>query len=245
MMPPPIRDLNHRIFRETTLFRALSDVQVQRVQRTMRQIHLEENETLFHAQEPADRFFIILRGRVKLFHLAVNGAEKVLRIMGPGDAIALAVMFMEQPGYPVFATALTACDALAFDNKTFITILRESPDTCFRMMAEMSKRLHGQLTEIRTLSLQSAPVRLARYLLTNKSPGTGPVGGMVRLDASKRVIASRLSIQPETFSRILSRLSKLGLIEVKGRVIQILDQTELESFIDEEQQGQGQDKSPA
>ncbi|MEO5345668.1 MAG: Crp/Fnr family transcriptional regulator [Magnetococcus sp. YQC-9] len=241
-MTLPTRDPIHKVFRETPLFRALSEVQVARVQRTMRLIHLEENEALFHAQEVADRFFIILKGRVKLFHLALNGTEKVLRIMGPGDPIALAVMFMEQQNYPVFATALASCDVLAFDNKTFLNILRESPETCFRMMAEMSKRLHGQLAEIRTLSLQSAPVRLARYLLANKSPGTGTGSGMVRLDASKRVIASRLSIQPETFSRILARLSKLELIEVKGRLIQILDQGALEAFIEEEQQGQ--EKNP-
>ncbi|NGZ06948.1 MAG: Crp/Fnr family transcriptional regulator [Magnetococcales bacterium] len=229
------RDLIGRIFRDTALFGAMTEAQLVRVQRTMRQIHLEENEHLFGAQEVADRFFILLKGRVKLFHLSMNGQEKVLRIMGPGDPIALAVMFMEQQCYPVFAAALTSCDVLAFDNKTFLNILRESPETCFRIMAEMSKRLHGQLAEIRNLSMQSAPVRLARYLLANKSTGLGAGVNLVRLDASKRVIASRLSIQPETFSRILGRLVGLNLIEVKGRAIHILDSDALQQFIDEEQ----------
>ncbi|MBF0191554.1 MAG: Crp/Fnr family transcriptional regulator [Magnetococcales bacterium] len=236
------RDMIGRIFRDTTLFGAMSEPQVLRVQRTMRQIHLEENEALFNAQEVADRFFVIVKGRVKLFHLSVNGSEKVLRILGPGDSIALAVMFMEQQNYPVFATALTVAEVLAFDNKTFLNILRESPETCFRMMAEMSKRLHGQLSEIRNLSMQSAPVRLARYLLANKSSGLGPDTNMVRLDASKRVVASRLSIQPETFSRILGRLIRLALIEVKGRTIVIPDVLALQAFIDEEQQGS--DRAP-
>ncbi|MBF0272587.1 MAG: Crp/Fnr family transcriptional regulator [Magnetococcales bacterium] len=231
------RDMIGRIFRDTTLFGAMSETQVLRVQRTMRQIHLEENQALFNAQEVADRFFVIVKGRVKLFHLSVSGSEKVLRILGPGDSIALAVMFMEQQNYPVFATALTVAEVLTFDNKTFLNILRESPETCFRMMAEMSKRLHGQLSEIRNLSMQSAPVRLARYLLANKSPGLGPDTNMVRLDASKRVVASRLSIQPETFSRILGRLTRLNLIEVKGRTIVIPDVLALQAFIDEEQQG--------
>ncbi|MBF0629126.1 MAG: Crp/Fnr family transcriptional regulator [Magnetococcales bacterium] len=230
------KDLIGKIFRDTMLFNALTEPQLVRVQRTMRQLHLEENDHLFHAQDPADRFFIILRGRIKLYHVSINGAEKVLRIMGPGDSIALAVMFMEQQCYPVFATALLACEVLAFDNKTFLNILRESPETCFRMMAEMSKRLHGQLAEIRNLSMQSAPVRLARYLLANRNTGLGPGANLVRLDASKRVIASRLSIQPETFSRILGRLIGLELIQVQGRTIQIINPTALEQFIDAEQE---------
>ncbi|MBF0212706.1 MAG: Crp/Fnr family transcriptional regulator [Magnetococcales bacterium] len=232
------RDLTGKIFRDTALFGALSEPQLARVQRTMRSLHLEENDHLFDAQEVADRFFVIVRGRVKLFHVSVNGAEKVVRIQGPGDSIAMPVMFMEQQNYPIFASALTPCDVLAFDNKTFLAVLRESPETCFRMMAEMSKRLYVQLSEIRNLSMQTAPVRLARYLLTNKSGGLGAGTSMVRLDASKRVIASRLSIQPETFSRLLGRLAGLGLIEVKGRSILIPDAEALEKFIDEEQQGQ-------
>lgn len=228
------KEIIHRIIRETTLFKALSDPQRAQVQRSMRLMRLTENATLFNALDPAERFFILLKGRIKLYHLAINGAEKVLEIVGPGESIATAVMFMEQQTYPVCAAALGPCEVLAFDNKTFLNILRESPETCFRMMAEMSKRLRGQLSEIRNLSLQSAPVRLARYLLANKVASATPGGSMVRLDASKRLIASRLSIQPETFSRILGKLTEMNLIEVKGRLINILDLSAMQIFAEEE-----------
>ncbi|MEO5334631.1 MAG: Crp/Fnr family transcriptional regulator [Magnetococcus sp. YQC-5] len=231
------KDIMHKIFRDTPLFKALSEVQMARVQRGMRQIHLEDDEHLFDALEPAERFFILVKGRIKLFHLSPNGAEKVLEIVGPGESIAIAVMFMEQQTYPVFAAALGSSEVIAFDNKIFLNVLRESPETCFRMMADMSRRLRCQMSEIRNLSLQSAPVRLARYLLANKVGDSSRGGAVVRLDASKQLIASRLSIQPETFSRILGRLIKLNLIEVKGRVIHILDLAALQLFSEEEQEG--------
>lgn len=231
------RESVHRLIRETPLFKALNEPQMARVLRGMRQHHLEADEHLFEAFAPAERFFMLLKGRVKLYHLAPNGGEKVLKIMGAGDTIALAVMFMEQQTYPVHASALGPSEVLAFDTKTFMTILRESPETCFRMMAEMSKRLHGQLSENRNLSLQSAPVRLTRYLLANKVPGPGHGEFQVHLDASKRLVASRLSIQPETFSRILGRLSGMDLIEVNGRVIRLLDMEALHLFAEEEPGG--------
>ncbi|MBF0181431.1 MAG: Crp/Fnr family transcriptional regulator [Magnetococcales bacterium] len=227
-----------KVFREAPLFRALTTEQTARVQRGSRHMHLTENEPLFSAQDPAERFYFVLKGRIKLYHLSLNGAEKVLEIVGPGEHIALAVMFMEHQNYPVSAAGLSESDLLAFDNRIFLAILRESPETCFRMMADMSRRLRGQMSEIRNLSLQSAPVRLTRYLLANKAgcshPST-PCEAVVRLDASKQVIASRLSIQPETFSRILAKLSSQKLIEVKGRVIHLLDVNALHAFAEEEQ----------
>ncbi|MBF0127339.1 MAG: Crp/Fnr family transcriptional regulator [Magnetococcales bacterium] len=231
------KEVIHRVFREAPLFKALSGEQMVRVQRGTRQHQLAENEPLFAALEPADRFFILLKGRIKLYYVAANGGEKVLEIVSPGQSIATAVMFMEQQTYPVFAAALIPSVVLSFDNKIFMGILRESPETCFRMMAEMSKRLRGQLSEIRNLSLQTAPVRLTRYLLANKSSSSSapPDQAVVRLDASKRIIASRLSIQPETFSRILGKLSNLNLIEVKSRTIHIPSLAALEQFADEEQ----------
>jgi CRP-like cAMP-binding protein len=45
----------------------------------------------------------------------------------------------------------------------------------------------------------------------------------LQLNTPKHVVASRLSIQPETLSRILSRLSKQSLIEVRGSHIEVLD----------------------
>jgi len=51
------------------------------------------------------------------------------------------------------------------------------------------------------------------------------------LDANKGVIASRLNLTPEHFSRILSELSHQSLIEVQGSEIRILDVERLRSSL--------------
>ena len=45
----------------------------------------------------------------------------------------------------------------------------------------------------------------------------------VELSAGKSVIASRLNMTPEHFSRILHDLSAAGLIAVEGRSVRVLD----------------------
>jgi CRP/FNR family transcriptional regulator, dissimilatory nitrate respiration regulator len=51
----------------------------------------------------------------------------------------------------------------------------------------------------------------------------------IKLPTSKHVLASRLNLTPETFSRILHELSSSGLIEVQGRNITVPDLRRLRS----------------
>jgi len=55
-------------------------------------------------------------------------------------------------------------------------------------------------------------------------------GEEVTLHASKAVVASRLNLTPEHFSRILHDLAEHGLIEVQGRGITILDAAKLRDY---------------
>ena len=52
----------------------------------------------------------------------------------------------------------------------------------------------------------------------------------VTLPTNKGVIASRLNLTQEHFSRILHELSEKGLIVVEGRVIHIPDVDKLRSY---------------
>ena len=68
--------------------------------------------------------------------------------VGPGETFAEAITFMDGQCYPVNASALAKTEILAFSNATFREILRESVDTCFRLMADMSTWLKRQLDDI-------------------------------------------------------------------------------------------------
>ncbi|MBF0309401.1 MAG: Crp/Fnr family transcriptional regulator [Magnetococcales bacterium] len=212
------------------LFTALSPAQLHLVTKSMRPLRLHAQEILFDAQQEADRFFLLRRGQIKLFRLSANGDEKIIELVRPGMVFAVAVMFMERKTYPVAAEAVQDCELLSFDNRLFLSILRESSETCFRMMGHMSLRLRCQVGEIDSLCLQSASGRLANYLL-DLLPDDDLTSCTVVLDASKRLIASRLSIQPETLSRLLAKMVRLGLIRVNERSVDILDVEQLRRYI--------------
>ena len=87
------------------------------------------------------------------------------------------------------------------------------------MLAGLSRRLHGLIQDVNAYSLDNGTQRVIGYLLKEAQRD----GEAVSLPASKAVVASRLNVTPEHFSRILHDLSEQGLVKVRGRAITIPD----------------------
>jgi CRP/FNR family transcriptional regulator, dissimilatory nitrate respiration regulator len=208
--------------RNTYLFEALDNTQLTRVIASSQTINLDAKQTLFAAGQPADNFYLLQTGQLKLFGISADGDEKVLEIIHPGETFAEAIMFMQKNTYPVYAEAITDCQLYSFNMQVFTSVLRESTDTCFTLMASMSRLLRARVNDINHLSLHNATYRLVVFLI-EQLPEDALQLSAIHLNTPKSIIASRLSIQPETFSRILKRLSKQGLIKVHGNDVTLLD----------------------
>lgn len=215
--------------RNHVLFAGLKDEELAKIRDGIQVVHLAEGEHLFSQGQPAERFFLVRQGQIKLYRLSPTGNEKVIEIVRPGQSFAEAVMFMDVQRYPVSAQALAPTELYGINNKTFLSILRGSIDTCFRVTADMSVRLHQLLNEIDALTLQNATLRLVNFIL-GQVPKDAEDTAEVALPAAKNIVASRLSIQPETLSRILHGLADKGLITVKGLQVQIHDLKGLRAY---------------
>lgn len=207
--------------RRSHLFAQTDDAQLAALTQAMHEMTLAAGDTLFTHGQPADRFFFVREGQIKLFRISPEGQEKIIEIIQPGQTFAEAVMFMGTQGrYPVNAQAVTETRLYAFEQKQFLKVLSESTEVCLGMLASMSRRLHMLVNQIDSLTLQNATYRLVMYLLDH-APKEAAELTEIELTTPKSVIASQLAIQPETFSRILSKLKRRGLIEVHGNHISL------------------------
>lgn len=209
-----------QILSQHYLFTSFEPAQLAELAGHVRPLRLPADSLLFSHGDPADRFFLVVSGQVKLFRTTPDGQEKVMELIGPGRTFGEAIMFMEQQRYPVSAQALKDSMLLAIPNRRYLQLVRNNPDACLRLLGDLSMRLHQRLNEVENLSLQNAGHRVARYLLKRLPPGGGD-GTVLQLDAPKQVIASQLGMKPETFSRVLGALTQQGAITVKGRQIVI------------------------
>jgi CRP-like cAMP-binding protein len=209
------------------LFREISPEEVEHIAQGAREIHAAKGSVLFQKGDPANGFYLVIYGQVKLAFPSPNGSEKVVEIIHPGQSFGEAVMFMEKP-YPVYAQALADSLLLHVSKALVFEEIERNRSFARKMLAGLSIRLHGLVNDVEAYSLRSCAQRVIGYLLLqNGNEAADGEAIRITLPAGKAVIASRLNITPETFSRILHDLSEAGLIEVKGKEITILDLEQL------------------
>ncbi len=207
------------------LFSDLEPAELDRMAGDTQVMYLPKGEVVFHQGTPCNGFHCVVYGRIKLAFTASNGAEKVVEIIGPGQSFGEALMFMDKP-YIVSAQAVADSMLLHVSKPAVMMELERSPAFARRMLAGLSRRLHGLIQDVNAYSLDNGTQRVIGYLLKEAQRD----GEAVTLQASKSVVASRLNVTPEHFSRILHDLTEQGLVKVRGRVITLPDLARLRDY---------------
>jgi CRP-like cAMP-binding protein len=212
------------------LFKEMAAEEIDRIAAGTRELHVPRGEILFHRGDPCLGFHLVVYGQVKLAFTSPQGGEKVVEIIGPGHSFGEALMFMDKP-YIVSAQTLADSLLLHVSKQTVFDELERDPGFARKMLAGMSRRLHGLISDVEAYSLRSGTQRVIGYLLRDESADLGDsIPGPIVLPASKAIIASRLNLTPEHFSRILHELAEVGLIKVSGREITVPDIDKLRTY---------------
>jgi len=183
---------------------------------------LPRGQHVFRVGEPCEEFHVTVIGQVKLYALSPGGQEKVIEIIGPGGTFAEALMFTGRP-YIINAQTVTEALVLSVGKAAVLAEIERDPRFSLRMLAGISRRLHGLVRDVEDYTLCSGAQRIIGYLLRDLEDGAARNGPLnVSLPVSKATIASRLSLTPEYFSRVLHELESAGLIEIDRRDIRIL-----------------------
>ncbi len=211
------------LLRQNPLFGRLEASQLDEMCVYSKVIKLSEGDVLFTHGDKAINFYFVFDGLIKLYRQSPAGQEKIFELEESGQIFAEALMFYDQTNYPVSAAAMKDSTLVAISSHKFLNILRKSSETCLLIMGDLSKRMHELINEIDKLSSLTGRNRVATYLLDQSYNK----GLKFKLEIPKNAIASMLSLQPETFSRLLNDLSKKNVIEVKDSYIQVIDQKAL------------------
>ncbi|MBK8767314.1 MAG: Crp/Fnr family transcriptional regulator [Burkholderiaceae bacterium] len=213
------------------MFQQLAPDDLERIARGTTELRLPKGKVVFQRGDPCVGFHALVYGQVKLGFVSPQGAEKVVEIIHPGQSFGEALMFTDRP-YVVFAQCLADSLMLHIDKATIDAEIERDPRLARRMIAGLSMRLHGLIQDVEAYSLRSGMQRVIGYLLRDIDEHADPTAPLrIQLATQKGVIASRLNLTPEHFSRVLSELAQEGLIEVHGSEIQILDPVRIRGFL--------------
>ncbi|ADU99894.1 Crp/Fnr family transcriptional regulator [Alicycliphilus denitrificans] len=219
------------------LFQEMTPAELQRLATGCRLRRYARGDTVFRVGMPCEEFHVTVTGQIKLFAISPTGQEKVIELAGPGVSFAEALMFTDKP-YIINAQALADALVLSVGKAAVVREIEDDPRFAMHMLAGISRRLHGLVHDVQAYSLHSGMQRVIGYLL-HSLPEDGSSSGHadcreavalnVSLPVSKATIASRLSITPEYFSRVLHELEEAGLIRIDKRDIHIPNAARLAS----------------
>lgn len=182
-----------------------------------------KNQEIGGSSGMVNSFHFLVTGYAKLQMENPRGRSKIVDIVGPGSNLDEYIP-MQTPGHNLRVIAVGASRVLRVPRNVVLEALQVYPALALRFIDSMSRRMGQLLQELNSHVSESAMQRFVRYVVQKLVPQTAlekdePV--TITLPVGKAVVASRLSLSPEYFSRMLRQLERDQLITVENRNIAI------------------------
>jgi CRP-like cAMP-binding protein len=183
-----------------------------------------QGDLIFHQDDPANFFFLLLSGKVRLIQHTAEGKDVTMATFVPGDAIGLVVAVTGQP-YPGSAEAIEHAELLTLSGELMWQLMNEHAVLAVRVLRLVAARLHESQNRIRELSAERVQQRIARSLLrVTQQMGVKETNGAIRLDVrlSRQDLAQLNGTTLETVSRTLTAWERDGIVDAGREQIKIL-----------------------
>ena len=175
-----------------------------------------KNTVIISEGDVTDTIYLMLAGRVRVYHGTTDGREVVFDILGPGELIGEMVL----DGSPRSASVMTMepCCVVFLQSATLRERVRDDPDLALLLIAELMGRVRKTSQSLKRLALSDVYERLALVLTDIGGPQRPAViEGFTQQDLADRIGASR-----DTVNRIFKELIKGGFVEVARRRLTLL-----------------------
>ncbi|MFA7351530.1 MAG: Crp/Fnr family transcriptional regulator [Methylotenera sp.] len=210
------------------LFSELSNDQIDLLTKHSRILFLTKDNYVFNLGDSPQGLYLLMAGQLKVGVVSTQGVEKVISIVTPGESFGETGLFLKQR-LPFYAKSINESQVLLLPEYIVDSLLNNYASIARKMHERLSASLHHMIHSVEVLSQQNAIGRFVVYLLQISTNANDAKSFM--LPTRKSNIASILNITPETLSRSISTLQKVGLIEIKGGHITILDTVKLRNFL--------------
>lgn len=190
---------------------ALNELAQQAVRRTF-----AANEMIFLEGDPSAGLWILENGRVKAYKLSPDGQEYILHFLGPGDTFN-DISALDGAPNPVSTMAVTDVSAWVIASAVFSQALRADHEMALAVIQGLTERIRAVAGRMENLALHSVTARLARFLLDQvENPA------LKHPAITRALIAGHLATTPESISRSLRVLEKMGAIRFDRHRIVII-----------------------
>lgn len=210
-------------------FAQLDPKALSRLAKSAVEIAAPRGTLLFSPGDACTGLHAVISGRVKLALPAPGHAEKVIALIGAGRTLGDTAMFLNEP-YILSAETLSDTTLIHIPRAAVLACMTRNPRFALEVVVGLSRRQRELIAEIESSTLHSGTERVVKFILGELAPDTEEGATAITLPTKKRIIASRLDLTHEHFSRILHDLAASRLIVVAGANVTIPDVRRLRTY---------------
>ena len=196
---------------------------VRRLLAIARRRTFSRGEVVFHSDDPADSFHLVVRGRFGARVLTPLGDSVLVDVLGPGQSFGELALLLADARRSATVEALEAGETRSVRRDDFVSLQREHPgvkDVLLRILAEQLRRSTDRVVEAHHVD---AETRVRRRLLDLASTYDGGVVPLTQED-----IAAMAGTSRATVNRVLREEERLGTVALARGRTSVLDREALE-----------------
>jgi CRP-like cAMP-binding protein len=187
--------------------------------RVCRVRHIRRGVTLFAEGDPPEGVFLIVSGRVRLVRASPGAREQVLHEERAGSTLAEVPVF-DGVGYVGTAVAVEDSTILFVPKAPLLAAIGRTPRSALAVIRILAARVRKLAAVVEDLSLRAVTERVAGYLVREVERHQQ---NRVELPETRDELAAHVGTVREQASRALSQLKAAGLIDVRGRAVEVRD----------------------
>lgn len=169
------------------------------------------DEAIFWEGDPAGQIFDIVEGVLRVFRVLSDGRRAIVGFVYPGDVFGVSF----QNRYLFTAEAVTDVRVRCFSRGRFFSLVNESPALRPQLFALLCDEMSAAQDQMLLLGRKNAEERVVSFLLATHHKSA--VGNDIALPMSRLDMADYLGLTMETVSRVMTSLTRRGLIAAGGR----------------------------
>lgn len=183
-----------------------------------RLVRVRKDQVLFDEGQPANEFFQVESGQVKMYILNPEGQEFIQGVFNAGESFGEPALLGNFP-YPSSAMLVTDGQVWRLPKTDFLELLKNNFNLHLKLDHVLCNRLQYKsmiLTEISSHDPEHRLGTIMKYFKSKINPG---LTGKMIIPFTRQQLADMTGLRVETVIRTIKRMEKEGKLELEGHKI--------------------------
>ncbi len=174
--------------------------------------HYNPGSNILREENPRWATYLILKGKVDIFQVFINGRRQVVLHLGPGEWFNFIPSLKPIGDNCVNVSASTYVRAAAIEDDDFRRLLRQYPEFAYYFLLNIANQVQQLIDLTATLSFLSTKARIADFLLKHVDRA-----GVIEWTCTQEDIGDRVGTVADVVGRTLRQFVDDGLIDIPSR----------------------------